>query len=50
MKTIIIVRNTTTAETYTYDRADLIKARIAVDYLTTTTPYLWYLERVQVEA
>ena len=43
MKTIIIVRNTTTAETYTYDRADLIKARIAVDYLTTTTPFLWFL-------
>jgi hypothetical protein len=50
MKTIIIVRNTTTTETYTYDRADIIKARIAVDYLTTMTPYLWYLERVQVEA
>ena len=50
MKTIIIVRNTTTAETYTYDRTDLFKARIAVDYLSTTTSYLWYLERVQVEA
>ena len=49
MKTIIIVRNTTTAEAYTYDRADLIKARIAVDYLTTTTPYLWYLERKVLE-
>ena len=48
MKTIIIVRNTTTAETFTYDRADIIKARIAVDYLSFTTPYLWYLERVQV--
>ena len=50
MKTIIIVCNNTTTEIFTYDRADLIKARIAVDYLTTTTPYLWYLERVQVEA
>ena len=50
MKTIIIVRDTATTETYIYDRADLTKARIAVDYLTITTPYLWYLERVQVEA
>ena len=48
MKTIIIVRNTTTAETFIYDWADLIKARIAVDYLSFTTPYLWYLQREQV--
>lgn len=47
MKIIITARNTTTAETYTYDRADIVKARIAVDYLTTTTPYLWFL---QIEA
>ena len=45
MKTIIIVRNATTDETFIYDYADLIKARIAVDYLTFTTPYLWYIER-----
>lgn len=44
MKSIIIVRNTTTAETFVYDRAEIVKARIAVDYLSTTTPYLWYLE------
>lgn len=44
MKSIIIVRNTTTAETFTYDRAEIIKARIAVDYLSTTTPYLWFLQ------
>lgn len=46
MKTIIIVRNTTTTETFTYDRAEIVKARIAVDYLTTTTPFLWFLEIV----
>lgn len=44
MKTIIIVRNTTTAETFTYERAEIVKARIAVDYLSTTTPYLWFLQ------
>lgn len=44
MKSIIIVRNNVTAETYTYDRVDINKARIAVDYLSTTTPYLWFLE------
>ena len=49
MKTIIIVRNTSTTETFTYDRADLTKARIAVDYLSETTPYLWYLERKVIE-
>lgn len=43
MKSIITVKNNTTAETFTYDRADLMKARIAVDYLTTTTPFLWFL-------
>jgi hypothetical protein len=48
MKTIIIVRNTTTTETFTYDWADLTKARIAADYLSFTTPYLWYVQRVQV--
>lgn len=45
MKNIIIVRNNSTNETYTYDCADIVKARIAVDYLTTTTPYFWFLER-----
>ena len=50
MKSIIIVRNNTTNETYTYARKELTKARIAVDYLTTTTPYLWYIERKVVEA
>ena len=51
MKTIIIiVRNITTTETYIYTREELTKARIAVDYLTTTTPYLWYIERKMVEA
>lgn len=44
MKTIITVRNTTTAETFIYDRAEIVKARIAVDYLSTTTPYLWFLQ------
>ena len=44
MKSIITVKNNTTAETFTYDRADIMKARIAVDYLTMNTPYLWYLE------
>ena len=44
MKSIIIVKNNTTAETFTYDRAGIMKARIAVDYLTMNTPYLWYLE------
>lgn len=48
MKTIIIVRNTTTDETFTYDREDIVKARIAVDYLSIHTPYLWYLERKTV--
>lgn len=43
MKSIIIVKNDHTTETYTYDRKDITKARIAVDYLSTTTPYLWYL-------
>ena len=50
MKTIIIVCNNTTTQTYTYNWADLTKARIAVDYLTHTTPYLWYIKHVQVEA
>lgn len=50
MKYIVIVYNDITTETYTYDRADIVKARIAVDYLSFTTPYLWYLEIVQVEA
>lgn len=50
MKTIIIVRNTTTNETYTYDWPDLIKARIAADYLCFTTPYFWYVQKAQVEA
>ena len=44
MKSIITVRNTTTNETFTYDRAEIVKARIAVDYLSTTTPYLWFLQ------
>ena len=50
MKFIIIVYNAATTETYTYDRADIIKARIAVDYLNTTTHYLWHLKIMQVEA
>lgn len=50
MKTIIIVKNDTTNETYTYERADLLKARIAVELLSINSPYLWYLVRVQVEA
>lgn len=42
----IIVKNNTTSETYIYTSAEIVKARIAVDYLSTTTPYLWYLVRV----
>ena len=46
MKIIITVKNNSTAETFTYDCADIMKARIAVDYLTMNTPYLWFLEIV----
>ena len=41
--TKIIVKNDITSETYTYARNDITKARIAVDYLSIHTPYLWYL-------
>lgn len=41
--TKIIVKNNTTDTTYIYDRKDILKARIAVDYLSLNTPYLWYL-------
>lgn len=44
MKNIIIVRNNTTTEIYIYDNAEITKARIAIDYLTMTTPYVWYME------
>lgn len=44
MKYIIVVKNTITSKTFTYERKDIVKARIAVDYLTATTPYLWWLE------
>ena len=46
MKIAIIIRNTITAETFTFDRAEIVKACIAVDYLTTITSFLWFLEIV----
>lgn len=37
----IIVKNNTTAEALEYD--NLVKARIAVDYLNINTPHRWFL-------
>ena len=31
---------------FTYDLSDLVKARIAMEYLTATTPYYWYIDIV----
>ena len=36
--TKIIVKNNTTDKTYIYDRKDILKARMAVDYLSLNTP------------
>ena len=44
----VIVINDYTDVRYTYDFADLLKARIAAEYLTTTTPYYWYTEIIAV--
>lgn len=38
----ITVKNNSTDSCIIY--TDLLKARIAVDYLSMFTPYLWYLE------
>ena len=42
----VIVMNDYSDVRFTYDFFDILKARAAAEYLTSTTPYYWYTDIV----